>query len=330
MLVKTKKPSPRSLPREFHRGRLFGFCLVAFLSTAPFWSLGAATTQTKFPAQTTQPSPARLGLSGKNPSTHSCDAFASAPACADSLSETHAYDALPTLASPPDRISRHSLIPALLPLLISRRPRRKKSLDTTTTSSARPADRSAKYTYAHYPSPRHQTAKLSDDYRQKAVSCLPSRDPIGEKGGINLYGMVGNDAVGRWDYLGLRRPSIHGYRSLEHFAIKCTCEYIMRCVKKTPCDTLELPIKFEKSVLAYAESYQLSADWFFNPTMREAIFNDLRGLTTKLENRAGNDAFDQFLEWGKEGCPEGWDFDFNSKVQKCDFELINRTEIINE
>jgi hypothetical protein len=30
-----------------------------------------------------------------------------------------------------------------------------------------------------------------------------NRDPIGERGGINLYGMVGNDAVNRWDYLGL-------------------------------------------------------------------------------------------------------------------------------
>jgi len=30
----------------------------------------------------------------------------------------------------------------------------------------------------------------------------PSRDPIGERGGVNLYGMVRNDAVGRWDYLG--------------------------------------------------------------------------------------------------------------------------------
>jgi RHS repeat-associated protein len=30
-----------------------------------------------------------------------------------------------------------------------------------------------------------------------------NRDPIWERGGINLYGMVGNDAVNRWDYLGL-------------------------------------------------------------------------------------------------------------------------------
>jgi RHS repeat-associated protein len=30
----------------------------------------------------------------------------------------------------------------------------------------------------------------------------PSRDPIGERGGVNLYGFVGNDGVSRWDYLG--------------------------------------------------------------------------------------------------------------------------------
>ena len=31
-----------------------------------------------------------------------------------------------------------------------------------------------------------------------------SRDPIGEQGGVNLYGMVGNNAVNHWDYLGLK------------------------------------------------------------------------------------------------------------------------------
>ena len=30
----------------------------------------------------------------------------------------------------------------------------------------------------------------------------PSRDPIEERGGVNLYGFVGNDGVGIWDYLG--------------------------------------------------------------------------------------------------------------------------------
>ena len=35
----------------------------------------------------------------------------------------------------------------------------------------------------------------------------PSRDPIGERGGINLYGMVGNSAINWVDYLGLIPPS---------------------------------------------------------------------------------------------------------------------------
>jgi len=30
-----------------------------------------------------------------------------------------------------------------------------------------------------------------------------SRDPIGERGGVNLFAMVGNNAVGKWDWLGL-------------------------------------------------------------------------------------------------------------------------------
>jgi RHS repeat-associated protein len=40
----------------------------------------------------------------------------------------------------------------------------------------------------------------------------PSRDPIAERGGINLYGMVGNDPVNRVDYLGLEEVIRNGYR----------------------------------------------------------------------------------------------------------------------
>lgn len=40
-------------------------------------------------------------------------------------------------------------------------------------------------------------------YYNPQLGRWPSRDPIGERGGINLYGMVGNDPVNRWDYLGL-------------------------------------------------------------------------------------------------------------------------------
>jgi RHS repeat-associated protein len=36
----------------------------------------------------------------------------------------------------------------------------------------------------------------------------PSRDPIGERGGVNLYGFVGNDGVNQWDLLGLDKRII--------------------------------------------------------------------------------------------------------------------------
>ena len=35
------------------------------------------------------------------------------------------------------------------------------------------------------------------------IPCWPSRDPAGERGGVNLYGFVGNDGVCKWDYIGL-------------------------------------------------------------------------------------------------------------------------------
>jgi uncharacterized protein RhaS with RHS repeats len=36
-----------------------------------------------------------------------------------------------------------------------------------------------------------------------ATGRWPSRDPIGERGGINLYGFVWNNGIGHWDSLGL-------------------------------------------------------------------------------------------------------------------------------
>jgi RHS repeat-associated protein len=42
----------------------------------------------------------------------------------------------------------------------------------------------------------------------------PSRDPIEEKGGVNLYAFVGNDPKSKWDYLGLDSVIIIGSPSL--------------------------------------------------------------------------------------------------------------------
>ena len=40
-------------------------------------------------------------------------------------------------------------------------------------------------------------------YYDPVTGRWPSRDPIGERGGVNLYGFVGNDGVNYWYNLGL-------------------------------------------------------------------------------------------------------------------------------
>jgi len=46
-------------------------------------------------------------------------------------------------------------------------------------------------------------------YYDPVTGRWPSRDPIGERGGVNLYGMVRNDAVNGWDELGLKPGDEH-------------------------------------------------------------------------------------------------------------------------
>lgn len=55
-----------------------------------------------------------------------------------------------------------------------------------------------------------ETGHLYYGYRYYAPSRggWLNRDPAGETGGLNLYGMVGNDPVNFWDYLGLQADSI--------------------------------------------------------------------------------------------------------------------------
>jgi len=43
-------------------------------------------------------------------------------------------------------------------------------------------------------------------YYDPVTGRWPSRDPIGERGGVNLYGFVDNESVKRWDFLGLHEP----------------------------------------------------------------------------------------------------------------------------
>jgi len=61
-------------------------------------------------------------------------------------------------------------------------------------------------------------------YYDPVTGRWPSRDPIGERGGINLYGMVGNDAVEYWDFLGLNNGDVKARMTADLGAPKnCGC-----------------------------------------------------------------------------------------------------------
>ena len=51
-----------------------------------------------------------------------------------------------------------------------------------------------------------QKSRPSPTVFTSGIPQWPSRDPIGEEGGLNLYGFVGNDGVNKWDLLGMEVP----------------------------------------------------------------------------------------------------------------------------
>ena len=53
---------------------------------------------------------------------------------------------------------------------------------------------------------RPRVAYYGYRYYDPQTGRWPSRDPIEEEGGVNLYGFVGNDGVNWWDLLGRKKP----------------------------------------------------------------------------------------------------------------------------
>jgi RHS repeat-associated protein len=86
------------------------------------------------------------------------------------------------------------------------KPRRKTPGCSSKTASREIFSSNRKFSYKIERNPlKTQLDELS--YRYKTVSgrsTWPSRDPIEEKGGINLYAFVGNNPIDMWDELGER------------------------------------------------------------------------------------------------------------------------------
>jgi len=62
------------------------------------------------------------------------------------------------------------------------------------------------------PSELRRKIRLTPTKTASGIPYWPSRDPIEEDGGVNLYGFVGNDGVNSWDYLGMCKEDSNGWR----------------------------------------------------------------------------------------------------------------------
>jgi len=60
-----------------------------------------------------------------------------------------------------------------------------------------------------------------------------NRDPIAEKGGLNLYGFVGNGPVGGIDYLGMFKPEVHIEIVYDVLASKIQSQYLIKLMVST-------------------------------------------------------------------------------------------------
>ncbi len=143
-----------------------------------------------------------------------------------------------------------------------------------------------------------------------------SRDPIGEKGGFNLYAMVGNDAVGGWDYLGLWQATKES-KGKARRVYECTeegdtLETLASIVKLAPDEADKWAIVIEKAddgtpckvsvpnvwITANLMHGGDVVDWLINiggaigfsykpDGVKEVIVSDITKLVPEIEKQAG-------------------------------------------
>jgi len=94
-------------------------------------------------------------------------------------------------------------LPLRHPTQTARKARRYPSLSTTCNQNPRTKPNQQEQT-SHYDT--KQVFYYGFRYYDPVTGRWPSRDPIGEQGGLNLYGMVGNDAINNYDILGQKKP----------------------------------------------------------------------------------------------------------------------------
>jgi len=129
---------------------------------------------------------------------------------------------------------------------------------------------------------RPRVAYYGYRYYDPKTGKWPSRDPIEEEGGVNLYGFVGNDGVNRWDYLGQYGPMVI---PIAGGAILLTAADILgitacACLVSPPCLDLVAQLT-EEAIAAAAEAARCAA-------ARAACIASCTASTLPTGNYGGN------------------------------------------
>tara|TARA_R100000027_G_scaffold17378_1_gene12555 strand:- start:545 stop:1651 length:1107 start_codon:yes stop_codon:yes gene_type:complete len=145
-----------------------------------------------------------------------------------------------------------------------------------------------------------------------------SRDPIGERGGLNLYAFVGNDGVNIWDLLGLSDPGLGvglgvslGFDNKQGLFVDSL--YLVGSAEQGLCDNLKLKgdvsvrlfnggpgsngftfdLNGALSVTVGSGSGEETRFYTLNQSTRSAIGNTFRNSLTWGQNFTYNSAIDQ-------------------------------------
>jgi RHS repeat-associated protein len=136
----------------------------------------------------------------------------------------------------------------------------------------------------------------------------PSRDPIGERGGLNLYSFVGNEPIARVDYLGTLIWYVHQLIDLYWTSCECTCKAYTYELKRNAGEISNLTMMLSKS-----ENGELVANNFVDIGIAGGVGIIPEGEKTALEAAAGDCQIDEFINDVKE-ARAGFESEINSSA----------------
>ena len=131
-----------------------------------------------------------------------------------------------------------------------------------------------------------------------------SRDPIGEEGGLNLYGFVGNDGLNESDVLGLKEDCCNGQKGvnevIDDAGRKC-CEDEIK--------TVEIRVRARKAYNDTGHAY------IHTPNHNRGLYagSSIWGGNGKVYTEADNAEYNPENSYSYRACPES--------VQKLDNEI---------